>query len=244
MLDQVELTVARYPILRLQVIDGVAQPFIYDVDWTESVTLRQLRRLGVDAVRFRAGAPDQLVRLAPLVRPLVETHWVRMVAELNGVTPVEDDLRRHLFGTERSTFPPALRRGLGELQSGACFYCDARLDVDRSAIDHFIPWARWPNDALENLVAAHSTCNGHKSNRIPGPTPLRRWADRMHGQRPELRRLAIEAKWSSAADRTMSVATSLCAHLPFGTPLWNGTGEVVTASTAQLLEILHGSAAE
>jgi len=116
------------------------------------------------------------------------------------------------------------------------------LDINRSAVDHFIPWARWPNDAIENLVAAHPACNGHKSNRIPGPTPLRHWADRMQGQRAELRRLAVEAKWSSAGDRTVSVATSLYAHLPVGTPLWNGPGEVVTASSAQLLEILHGSA--
>jgi hypothetical protein len=63
MLDEVELTVARYPLLRLQTVDGIPQPFIYDVDWTEGVTLRRLRQEGW--VRFRPGAGDQLVRLAP-----------------------------------------------------------------------------------------------------------------------------------------------------------------------------------
>jgi 5-methylcytosine-specific restriction endonuclease McrA len=106
------------------------------------------------------------------VRPLVETHWVRMVASLNGITPEEDHLRRHLFGAERSSFPLALRRGLGMLQSGACFYCGGPLVLERSAIDHFIPWTRWPNDAVENLVLAHSPCNGHKSSRVP-PAPSR-----------------------------------------------------------------------
>ena len=237
MLDQVELTVARYPILRLQVLDGVPQPFIYDVGWQESVSLLRLHQLADDAVVFRPGAADQLVRLSPLVRPLVEAHWVRMVAELNKLTPVEDDLRLHLFGAERTAFPPALRNGLGQLQRGNCFYCGVRLQ-GRSAVDHFIPWARWPNDAIENLVAAHPTCNGHKSDRIPGPIPLARWTDRMRSHGVEVRRLAVESKWDSAASRTMAVATSLYGHLPEGTPLWDGPGLVVEARPSQLLEIL------
>lgn len=240
-LDRVELTVARYPILRLQVIDGVSQPFIYDVDWSENVTLTQLHNMGDHAILFRAGAPDQLVRLAPLVRPLVETHWVRMVAELNRIAPEEDSLRRHLFGSERSTFPPALRHGLSTLQARACFYCGEPLELDGSAVDHFIPWTRWPNDAIENLVLAHSPCNGHKSSRVPGPVPLSHWVDRFRLHRPDLRRLAVEAKWSSAPDRTLSVATSLYAHLPDGAPLWNGPGEIVTSSSTQLMDILHGA---
>ncbi|MGH9918029.1 MAG: HNH endonuclease [Nitrososphaerales archaeon] len=237
-LDQVELTVARYPILRLQVVDGVPQPFIYDVEWSENVTLRQLHVLGSDAIRFRADAPDHLVRLSPLVRPLVETHWVHMVADLNHLTPVEADLRRHLFGTERGTFPPVLRRGLIELQRQACFYCGTGLD-ERCAVDHFIPWTRWPNDAIENLVVAHSTCNSHKSDRIPGPTPPIRWADRLRIQRKDIRQLAVGAKWSSAPDRTISVATSLYGHLPEGTPLWDGPGMVVTAGPEQMIQILR-----
>lgn len=239
-LDSIELTVARYPILRLQVVDGVPQPFIYDVDWTESVSLQQLHHLGDSAVIFRSGAADQLVRLSPLVRPLVEAHWVRMVADLNNLTPVEDDLRRHLFGSERVTFPPALRIGLGEMQDDTCFYCGLHLE-GRSAIDHFIPWARWPNDAVENLVAAHPSCNGHKSDRIPGPTPLVRWSDRLRSRRREMRQLAVTAKWDSAASRTMAVATSLYGHLPEGTPLWDGPGAVVGAHPKQLLAILAGS---
>lgn len=32
-LDVVELTVARYPLVRLQTVDGVSRPFIYDISW-------------------------------------------------------------------------------------------------------------------------------------------------------------------------------------------------------------------
>jgi len=66
-LDTVEVTVARYPLVRLQTVDGVPQPFLYDINWGESVTLRRLRIAGEGRVRLRHGAGDQLVRLAPLV---------------------------------------------------------------------------------------------------------------------------------------------------------------------------------
>jgi 5-methylcytosine-specific restriction endonuclease McrA len=236
-LDHVELTVARFPILRLQVVDGVPQPFIYDVGWFENVTLQHLHQLSDHAVVFRPGAVDQLVRLSPLVRPLVESHWVRMVSDLNDLTPIEDDLRRHLFGSERIAFPPTLRQGLGQLQQGMCFYCTSPLE-SRTAIDHFFPWARWPNDAIENLVIAHATCNGHKSDRIPGPTPLARWTKRLQSHQLDLRRLAVKARWDSAPGKTVAVATSLYGHLPEGTPLWDGPGSVVGAHPKQLLQIL------
>jgi hypothetical protein len=123
-------------------------PFIYDVSWDERVTLPKLRAGAVIELRERAG--DQVIRLAPLLRPLVELHWVRMVADLNCLGLVEDDLRRHLFGAERVAFPFALRRGLIELQNGRCFYCPSPL-ASPGAVDHFVPWSRWPNDAVENL---------------------------------------------------------------------------------------------
>lgn len=175
-LDVVELTVARYPLVRLQTVDGVPRPFIYDIDWGEGVSLSRLRAGSGAQVRLREGAGDQLVRLAPLVRPLVELHWIRMVADLNKLAVIEDDLRRHLFGAERVAFPYPLRRDLSDLQSGLCFYCEHPIK-GASAVDHFMPWSRWPNDAVENLVIAHSSCNSHKSDHIPGPVPLERWAE-------------------------------------------------------------------
>ena len=45
-LDVVELTVAKYPLVRLQTVDGVPTRFIYEIDWGESVTLNQLSSNG------------------------------------------------------------------------------------------------------------------------------------------------------------------------------------------------------
>jgi hypothetical protein len=236
-LDVVELTVARYPLVRLQTIDDVPQPFIYDIDWGEGVTLSRLRAGRGASVRLRVGAGDQLIRLAPLVRPLIELHWVRMIAGLNDLALMEQDLHRHLFGAERVAFPALLRKELTGLQRGVCFYCGGPLH-STSAIDHFLPWSRWPNDAVENLVVAHSSCNSHKSDRIPGPLPLLRWTRRLAEQGPQLRDAAVRARWRSDLARTTSLARSLYAHLPEGAPVWNAPQQVSYAKPVELLSML------
>jgi 5-methylcytosine-specific restriction endonuclease McrA len=236
-LDVVELTVARYPLVRLQTVDGVPKPFIYDIEWGEGVTLSRLASCGGATVRFRPGAGDQLVRLAPLTRPLVELHWVRMVADLNRLSLVEDDLHRHLFGAERVAFPGPLRHALADLQMGKCFYCRKPL-TERSAVDHFIPWSRWPNDAVENLVIAHASCNSHKSDHIPGPLPLDTWVERLVSHSEDLVSVASSSRWRSDCLRSVSLARSLYAHLPNGAVVWNAPGHVDTARADQLLEML------
>ena len=235
-LDVVELTVARYPLVRLQTVDDVPQPFIYDIDWGEGVTLARLRAGGGE-VRLRPGAGDQLIRLSPLVRPLIELHWVRMVAGLNDLGLMEQDLHRHLFGAERVAFPSSLRKELAAMQQGGCFYCTDPL-TSSTAVDHFLPWSRWPNDAVENLVLAHPSCNSHKSDRIPGPVPLARWTERLvvHGQ--DLGKAAARVHWRSDRARTTSLARSLYAHLPDGAPVWNAPQQISAARPAELLSML------
>lgn len=236
-LDVVELTVARYPLVRLQTVDGVPKPFIYDIDWGEGVTLSRLGAGGGAEVRLRKGAGDQLVRLAPLVRPLVELHWIRMVADLNKLAVVEDDLRRHLFGAERVAFPATLRHDLTDLQTGLCFYC-AQPIKGSCAVDHFVPWSRWPNDAVENLVIAHSSCNSHKSDHIPGPVPLERWVNRLSLHGASLVEVAAATKWRSDRPRTVSLARSLYGHLPTGALIWNAPEQVQSANASELVALL------
>jgi hypothetical protein len=235
-LDVVELTVARYPLVRLQTVDGVPQPFLYDLDWGEDVTMARLHAGKGAVVRLRPGAGDQLIRLAPLVRPLVQLHWVRMVASLNDLGLMEEDLYKHLFGAERVVFPPRLRADLVHLQKGACFYCAEPLAT--TAVDHFLPWSRWPNDAVENLVIAHPSCNNRKSDRVPGPGSLARWADRMKNQAGDLASVAARASWRCDPPRTASLARSLYAHLPEGAPLWDGPHLVTPARRSELMGLL------
>jgi hypothetical protein len=217
-LDEVERTFARYPLRLLQVIGREARPFLYDLDWGESVSLKSLHETGGGLVRFRPGAGDQLLRLAPLLRPLIELHWTHMVARINRINTEDERLRDHLFGAERSAFPKALRAGLAELQGDTCFYCGDGLP-NRTQVDHFIPWSRWPNNAIENLVLADA-CNSHKRDYLPALQLVDKWARRMVASRVELTAIAARSRWESDPIRSLALARSCYAHLPAGTPLW------------------------
>jgi hypothetical protein len=217
-LDAVERTFARYPLRLLQVVGREERPFLYDIDWGPSVGLATLHAPGGGLIRFRPGAGDHLLRLTPLLRPLIELHWIRMVARLNHINTEEERLHAHLFGTERRTFPPGLRGGLSEVQDGICFYCHDRLG-GRTQVDHFVPWARWPNDAIENLVLADG-CNGHKRDFLPALPHVDRWRQRLESHRADLIDISETSRWEADWPRSLALARSCYAHLPSGTPLW------------------------
>ena len=239
-LDEVERTFARYPIRLLQVVGTQNHPFLYDIDWGESVSLKQLHAPGGGLIRFRDGAADDLLRLAPLLRPLIELHWTRMVAQLNDIDVESEHIHSHLFGSERVTFPPALRAGLADLQDGKCFYCGEALGR-RTQVDHFVPWSRWPNDAIQNLVLADA-CNGHKRDHLAAAVHVEQWARRLVDDRTDLGAIAELAKWESGAGRTLAVARSTYAHLPTGTPLWVRPGEFTQSDSVATERALSGVA--
>ena len=156
-------------------------PFLYDIDWEprDSISLARLPRAGPAGlpVRLRPGAGEQLVRLAPLIRPLVELHWTQMVATINHVATEEQELHRHLFGRDRPAPPKALREGLASLQAGRCFYCHTPFHRTPEA-DHFIPRVRCGIDTVENLVLADRSCNNDKRDLLPATPLVDAWAGR------------------------------------------------------------------
>jgi hypothetical protein len=150
------------------------------------------------------------------------------VARWTGI-PLEDDrLQTHLFGTDRVSFPAVLRAGLVDMQEGRCFYCHERL-VSRVEVDHFLAWSRWPNDAVENLVAA-DRCNGAKRDHLAAEHHLRRWWDRLERWSGDLGDLAVASAWVSDPARSDGLVRSTYAHLAAGTPMWVRGSEFETAT--------------
>jgi 5-methylcytosine-specific restriction endonuclease McrA len=244
MLDQVEVTVAEQPLPRLQAVGSsdTVFPFLYQLSWgpRESFSPARLRRHGPrgPAVRLLPGAGDELLRLGPLVRPLVELHWTRMVAEINNVAAVELDLHRHLFGSERVIPPKVLRDGIAALQDGQCFYCGRALSGTPEA-DHFIPRTRRGIDAIENLVLADRRRNNDKRDLLPAPPLVSVWARRNRRHRNALTSLATASSWDTNLAATMAVARSIYSHLPpGGTPLWLGVKDVGSGDPATALAAL------
>jgi HNH endonuclease len=244
MLDQVEVTVAAQPLPRLQAIGSTETvfPFIYQLTWgpREPFSVARLRRDGPRGpeVRLLAGAGDELVRLGPLVHPLVELHWTRMVAEINEVAKAELDLHRHLFGSDRLIPPRALRDGIAALQDNRCFYCRGTLGALPEA-DHFVPRVRCGIDAVENLVLADRRCNNDKRDLLPGPPHVTAWAPRNKRHGVALAELAAASRWDTDPQAAVAVARSIYSHLAEGgTPMWLGFKNVGNADPAAALAAL------
>jgi len=55
---------------------------------------------------------------------------------------------------------------------------------DRSDVDHFIPWSRYPVDFGHNFVLAHGACNINKADRLAAVEHLEKWCVRneMYGE--------------------------------------------------------------
>ena len=217
-LDSVEDTFVRYPIPLLQVVGSTTIPFLYEVDWSEGTTAASLRRQGRDQLRLLDGVVDRLVVLGPILRPLIELHWVRDVARWSGIATEDEQLRSHLFGRERAAFPRAFVRDLTDLQDGSCFYCGDRLGK-KVEVDHFLAWSRWPNDAIENLVVA-DRCNSAKSDHVAATAHLARWRLRLETAAGPLRDVAERHRWPTDPTRTWALTQSTYTHLAPGTPLW------------------------
>ncbi len=58
---------------------------------------------------------------------------------------------------------------------------------ERSNVDHFIPWAKYPVDLGHNFVLAHGTCNTSKSDHIASAEYLEKWVERNLNLRDSLR---------------------------------------------------------
>lgn len=225
-LDKVELNLVHMPLGKLQRPAGwtaaSAAPyprFLYDdAAFHDGVTARQLRSR-VFAVELHEGVADTLVSLGGLLRPLLEVHWTREVAGFNGAITEEDRLREFLFGATRIPLRTVVP-GLLEMQRGKCFYC-ARPLGRGAEVDHFVPWSRVPNDALANLVLAHSTCNNAKRDSLASLPHLDRWA-----RRPVevLDQLGTVAGWAVEQARSFRLARGIYAHERLGTLLWDQPG--------------------
>ena len=234
LLDEVEWSLVEMPLTRLQRLPSGTDEFIYSVSWSLSDTeerksqlQRELRAVQSGAtstfdnrIQMRPDVVPTLARFHAIVRELVEGRWVRKVRELNDVELGDRDLYAHLFGIERAQL---VRRAgpLRELQRGRCFYCDDRLvSVD---IDHFLPWARYPENRLENLVAAHGSCNRSKAAHLAAAEHLDRWLTRFG--HPGLADVARTSSWPAGGRATLAISRRLYALQPEDARLWFAPGE-------------------
>ena len=229
----VEWKLIEMPLPRLQVLGNKESRFLYRLGWDTSVRRRDTEATSFDnRICFQPGVGAHLIRLAGLLRPLIQRGWSAMVAQLNPAATDEARLQEFLFGAVRISLDP-VRADLRELQNNRCFYCDGRLEggID---VDHFVPWARYPDNGIENLVVAHRTCNGDKSDFLAAGGHVRRWSDRFaaseQGIASELAEIATRAGWDRHPQRTINVARAIYRSLPSDVQLWLRKKEFVAVA--------------
>ena len=242
--SQLAATVIRMPLTKLQRFgDGrraVEDRFLFDFSWNDQVSDGAVLRDGFDdRLCFKPGVGGLLVRLGPLLRPLLETRWVELVAARN--TDLVDSFQLHefLFGASRISLE-RVRGPLVDMQHGRCFYCGG--PVGRSAaIDHFLPWSRHPDNMLDNLVATDQQCNGSKSASLAGVEHLRRWVERFDsGSLADqgLRHIVALTGWPRRSERTLPSARASYLWMPATARLWVSRSELEVVDTATVRKIL------
>ena len=232
---EVELKLIEMPLARLQFIGDQEERFLYDIDWsrrdTEGRSWTQLRRRVRQYQTGEGGSFDNCIRLRPearaslrqlnaLLRPFVQARWTGMVAQFNSLE--EARLHAFLFGVERIDLAP-VRGPLRELQEDRCFYCGRRLARDVE-VDHFLPWSRYPDNGLENLVVADGPCNGAKGDSLASMDHVGAWVDRFRADRAvttALAHIAGRLTWERHPQRTLTVARFVYLELPRSARLWS-----------------------
>lgn len=235
LLTKVELTLAEWPVPRLQ---RPFQPFLYDFDWSwadEGGWSVKRYRAGSGALHLFPGVADALVSLGPLLRPFIVRWWTDKAARLNpdveaarSVIEFED----FLFGHDRVALE-RVAESLLDLQSGSCFYCDSIIGRNRE-VDHFVPWSRSGDDGLDNLVAACRRCNGSKSATLAGSYHLEALLHRNETWTQDLAAIAQERQWPRHADRTSRVIRSAYLTGSVERPIWRWNRSTKTYELAAL----------
>jgi 5-methylcytosine-specific restriction endonuclease McrA len=136
-------------------------------------------------ITLRPGVAYCLRTFHTLLADLIRGAWLRHVRRFNAdLLGDSGDLGSFLFGSERASlaqYGPALL----DIQTGRCFYCHRPLGSS-TEVDHFVPWARYPNDLGHNIVLAHAACNRWKSDHLAAEPHLESWLERNRAYRLQL----------------------------------------------------------
>jgi 5-methylcytosine-specific restriction endonuclease McrA len=229
---------AEMPLPRLQRIGRYVDPFLYEIGWTEAITRREFESARFDrSIRLRPDVGIELVRLAPLLRPLIERLWAARIVVYNRLP--EGQLDEFLFRRARLE-AVRLRLGLLELQDHRCFYTGRRLRPSDADVDHFVPWSRSPVNAIENLVVADRRANHNKRDHLAAADHVVRWRERNQRLGADLQYMAAGHRWESAPAPTLGVARAMYLVLSPSNLLWSAPDVFVPTDVSLLQVALAG----
>ncbi|CCQ11941.1 hypothetical protein PALB_28420 [Pseudoalteromonas luteoviolacea B = ATCC 29581] len=166
------------PLERLQKLANVEECFLYPHRFSSASAKGQVITLNVGiAFCFR--------RFYDLVVHIARNEWIKKIQSYKPnqiVLGKMSSLENFLFSNERRNLALA-STVFFELQKGKCFYCKKPIsNQDTAQVDHFIPFARYPNDTAHNFVLAHASCNNSKNDYLASFVHRDNWYEQNIGK--------------------------------------------------------------
>ena len=177
LVNRVTRVVEDMPLWKLHVVSGGVEGFLYRPERFDGVGL--WLEPGV-AKCFRAFHPF----IVNMVRGAWISHLLR-IRQNQEMLGDQGDLSEFLFGSERRPLDQ-YRAVLRDHQDGRCFYCGRHVPPRKEALDHFIPWSRYPVDLGHNFVFADAVCNKQKRDYLAHTDHLEKWSEQNVGHADEL----------------------------------------------------------
>lgn len=239
LVKNVEWKLIQMPLPRLQHLGKQLRPYLYSINWDKDVTRQEVRAYqnGNESdfdnrIQFKNGVAGNLIKLNNLLRPLIHRQWTIKVSQINKLP--ESRLETFLFGATRIG-TDRIRPVLEEFQNHRCFYCEGRIgtaDKRKPEVDHFIPWSRYPENGLANLVVAHNSCNNYKRDFLADALHVKNWLLRLDRNRSEFHQfemLAQDTQWEMRDVETAGVGAAIYLNLAKTIELWHLGTEFVPA---------------
>ncbi len=153
----------------------------------QKVTFLYNEQMNDGGINLLPGVTFCLRQFNSFILQLARSAWVNHIRSNprnRSIVGDDSDLDAFMFGVDRGSLF-AVRCLLAELQKKRCFYCQQPVR-DSGAVDHFIPWVRYPRDITQNFVLAHQGCNGDKRDLLAACKHLAHWRERNEFFRKEL----------------------------------------------------------
>lgn len=150
----------------------------------------------------------------------------------------QHDLESFLFGTPRAALKQ-VELLLSPMQNYCCFFCENKLTNKNIAVDHFIPWSRYPRDTPLNFVVAHQRCNSDKLDLLAAERHVEKWLMRNQQEGMEIYQQLQNIGFTGQPEVSKQIAYwAYQQAVEQNSYLWVGLNQLVESAQAHLIEIL------
>lgn len=119
---------------------------------------------------------DMMARYSCWIEPALINEWVNVMRDYkNNTALMKHELIKHLEWQDAVRTTQLVRAKIQELNRTTnvrCIWSGSRL-TEKYDVDHCLPFARWPNNDLWNLLPTKTSINASKRDRIPTEARLR-----------------------------------------------------------------------